>query len=100
MIGGAELITKMTLYFLHERLWFKARLGARLSALQRHMLKTLTWRLVGTLDTIFLGWLVTGDLAVGAKLGALEVFTKMALYFLHERLWYRLRYGLSERAAG
>ena len=44
---------------------------------KRHILKTLTWRVVGTLDTMFLGWIITGNPIIGLKIGALELFTKM-----------------------
>ena len=60
----------------------------------RHILKTVTWRAVGTIDTILLGWLVSGDPAVGMTIGSLEVFTKMLLYYAHERVWYRLDFGV------
>ena len=61
---------------------------------KRHLIKSITWRAVGTLDTIALGWFVSGDLAVGASIGGLELITKMALYYFHERLWYRSRWGV------
>jgi uncharacterized membrane protein len=55
----------------------------------RHLAKTITWRIVGTLDTMVLGWLITGDLKIGLAIGGTEVVTKMFLYFLHERAWYK-----------
>ena len=55
----------------------------------RHLAKTITWRLVGTVDTILLGWLVSGDATVGLTIGGLEMVTKMILYYLHERAWFR-----------
>ena len=55
----------------------------------RHLAKTVTWRLVGTVDTILLGWLVSGDATVGLTIGGLEMVTKMILYYLHERDWFR-----------
>ena len=55
----------------------------------RHLAKTVTWRLVGTIDTILLGWLVSGDATVGLTIGGLEMVTKMILYYLHERAWFR-----------
>ncbi len=61
---------------------------------KRHIAKTFTWRLVGTIDTILLGWLISGDPTIGLKVGGLELFTKMILYYLHERAWYKSRYGL------
>ena len=58
---------------------------------KRHLIKTLTWRFVGTIDTMFLGWFVSGDPMVGLKVGVLELFTKMILYYFHERAWYNYR---------
>ena len=55
----------------------------------RHLAKTITWRFVGTVDTILLGWLVSGDATIGLTIGGLEMVTKMALYYLHERAWFR-----------
>lgn len=95
-IGVVELATKMLLYFLHERIWFKARVFNEASSNVRHILKTITWRFVGTMDTMFLGWLISGSAEVGLSIGGLELFTKMALYYIHERLWYRTRFGLDK----
>jgi uncharacterized membrane protein len=60
-------------------------------ARKRHIIKTITWRIVGTLDTIILGWLISGNPLVGFKIGGLELITKMVLYYFHERAWYRYR---------
>ena len=93
-IGFAEVITKMLLYYLHERLWFK---HLRLKSKKRHILKTVTWRIVGTLDTMLLAWIISGNPMIGLKIGFAEVITKMLLYYLHERIWYKIDYGLEER---
>lgn len=61
---------------------------------KRHIAKTITWRLVGTLDTMILGWLISGDPLIGIKIGVLELFTKMILYYFHERVWYRSNFGI------
>ncbi len=93
-IGGLELVTKMILYYFHERLWFKSTIA---SSNKRHILKTFSWRGIGTLDTILLGWLITGNPFTGLKIGGAEVITKMLLYFGHEKLWYRINFGLDKR---
>ena len=59
----------------------------------RSILKTISWRIVGTLDTIALGWFITGDPTVGLKVGGLELITKFILYYIHERLWIKNKYG-------
>lgn len=61
---------------------------------KRHIAKTLTWRVVGTIDTILLGWLVSGDPMIGITIGSFEVVTKMVLYFIHERVWYKIGFGV------
>jgi uncharacterized membrane protein len=62
----------------------------------RSILKTLSWRIVGTLDTMFLGWIITGDATVGLKIGALELVTKFVLYYFHERIWLKSKYGIKK----
>ena len=94
-IGFAELITKMIIYYLHERVWYKLRIFKEGSSRVRHVLKTLTWRLIGTIDTICLSWWITGDATIGLTIGGIEVFSKIILYYLHERVWYKSKYGLN-----
>ena len=53
---------------------------------KRHIAKTITWRIVGTVDTILLSWLISGNPMMGVKIGLAEVVTKMALYYFHERV--------------
>mgnify|MGYP003137847926 FL=1 len=63
---------------------------------QRSLLKTISWRIVGTLDTMALGWIITGSPLVGLKIGGLELVTKFILYYFHERLWIRNKYGIDK----
>ncbi len=99
-IGLIEVITKMVLYFIHERVWYKINLtkdGKVLESKKRHVAKTVTWRFFGTLDTIVIAWLITGDPLIGLKIGFVEVITKMVFYYFHERIWYKVNYGLDQR---
>lgn len=101
-VGVAEVITKMILYYLHERLWFKVKMGVKKNghdSKKRHLAKTFSWRAIGTLDTMVLAWIISGNPLIGVKIGAAEVITKMILYYLHERTWYKLDYGLPHRKA-
>jgi uncharacterized membrane protein len=50
-------------------------------------IKAVTWRIVGTIDTIIISYIITGKLTVALSIGSVEVFTKMILYYFHERLW-------------
>ncbi len=62
----------------------------------RSILKTISWRIVGTLDTMALGWIITGSPLVGLKIGGLELITKFVLYYFHERLWLKSKYGIKK----
>ena len=57
---------------------------------KRHIAKTITWRFIGTLDTIILSWLISGDPTIGVQIGLSESVTKMVLYYIHERVWVRI----------
>lgn len=65
---------------------------------KRHIAKTISWRIIGTVDTIILSGFITGSWSTGLAIGGVEVFTKMVLYFIHERLWYKLSsFGLKRK---
>jgi uncharacterized membrane protein len=53
----------------------------------RSLVKGVSWRIVGTADTIFLSWIFTGTMGTALKIGGVEFFTKVFLYYLHERIW-------------
>lgn len=64
---------------------------------KRHIAKTVSWRIIGTLDTMILSGVITGSWITGLTIGAVEVVTKMILYFLHERAWYKYsKFGLKK----
>ena len=90
-IGFADVTTKMLLYYLHERAWFKSSVA---NANKRHIYKTITWRVIGTLDTIILSMWIWGDTAHSFQIGGAETLTKSVLYYFHERMWYRIAYGV------
>ena len=63
---------------------------------KRHLAKAITWRITGTLDTMLIGWLITGSIEVGALIGGIEVLTKTVLYYIHERVWYKhIKFGVN-----
>ena len=64
---------------------------------KRHIAKTISWRIIGTIDTMILSGIITGSWKMGLTIGGIEVITKMALYFLHERAWYKFsKFGLNK----
>ncbi|MDZ7613612.1 MAG: DUF2061 domain-containing protein [Flavobacteriaceae bacterium] len=59
----------------------------------RSIAKAISWRIVGTVDTIIISYLITGTLSLALSIGAIETVTKIALYFFHERLWNVVPWG-------
>ena len=55
----------------------------------RHIAKTITWRIVASLTTFALAYLFFGDISKATGLMAVEIFLKMALYYFHERVWFK-----------
>ncbi|WP_108736944.1 DUF2061 domain-containing protein [Flavobacterium kingsejongi] len=53
-------------------------------------IKAVTWRIVGTIDTMIISYILTGNVKIAVSIGGFEVFSKMFLYFLHERAWSKL----------
>lgn len=92
-ISAIEVVTKMVLYYMHERFWFKSTIN---DSSKRHIYKTFSWRFLGTADTIAIGWLISGDPFIGLQIGLAEVITKMILYFIHEKVWYKFKFGLKK----
>ena len=62
---------------------------------KRHIAKTISWRIIGTMDTMLLGWLISGNPMIGVKVGLAELITKMVLYYFHERIWYKTKFGIT-----
>ncbi|MDM5272762.1 DUF2061 domain-containing protein [Sulfurovum sp. zt1-1] len=59
----------------------------------RSILKTISWRTVGTIDTIIIAYFITADPLMAASIGSIELFTKMLLYYFHERAWNKISIG-------
>ena len=65
---------------------------------KRHLAKTITWRIIASLDTFIIAWVITGKFDWAGTIAGIEIITKMFLYYFHERAWYKhIKYGLVER---
>jgi uncharacterized membrane protein len=60
---------------------------------RRSIAKAISWRTTGSIDTFVLSWLITGNAIFAGSIAMTEVVTKIALYYLHERAWTRIRWG-------
>ncbi|EAR00839.1 DUF2061 domain-containing protein [Maribacter sp. HTCC2170] len=59
----------------------------------RSIAKAFSWRVVGTLDTLLISYILTGKIALAASIASIDFLTKMVLYFFHERLWNLVNWG-------
>ncbi len=53
----------------------------------KSLLKSISWRIVGTIDTIIISYFITGEFVMALSIGSVEVFSKIILYYFHERVW-------------
>jgi uncharacterized membrane protein len=59
----------------------------------RSVAKALSWRVVGTLDTLLISYILTGKITIAVSIASIDFLTKMVLYFFHERLWNLVSWG-------
>lgn len=115
---------KFVLFYLHERLWQNIPLGVvrsyrlfrtwakplvprdyraaviRKESHVRSIIKGISWRVIGTVTTILVAYILTGDTASALKIGGIEVFTKLLLFYLHERAWQLVPRGKVRAVTG
>ena len=60
---------------------------------QRSLVKTISWRLTGSGATFLISYLIAGDFAVAGTIAVIQLISNTVLYFLHERVWNRIRWG-------
>lgn len=103
-IGAIEVFTKIFLYYIHERIWINSNYGKKTiidfdgkiihkDHHYRSVIKGFSWRFFGSLDTAVIAFFVTGDYTKAFSIGFAEIFTKVILYYLHERVWHRIGIG-------
>lgn len=61
--------------------------------IKRTLVKTISWRVVGTIATVVISYVITGTLTLAFSIGGIELVSKMALYFFHERAWNTIKWG-------
>ena len=59
----------------------------------RSFVKAVTWRFFGSMDTLVLSWLITGQFKIAVTIMSVEFMTKIFLYWTHERIWLKIPYG-------
>ncbi|MBC3847449.1 DUF2061 domain-containing protein [Winogradskyella echinorum] len=61
--------------------------------IKRSIVKTISWRAVGTIATVTISYIITGTMALAFSIGGIELVSKMVLYFFHERAWNNIKWG-------
>ncbi len=89
-----EFFSKIIMYYLHERVWYKSNFKNKKL---RHLIKTFTWRILGSIDTFIIGTLIIGDSIIALSISSFEIFSKLILYYVHEKIWYKSNFGLYKR---
>ena len=59
----------------------------------RSLVKAISWRVTGTMDTVVISFLITGQAKWALTIGLVELFTKIFLYYAHERIWNNIPFG-------
>ncbi|MCP4177419.1 MAG: DUF2061 domain-containing protein [bacterium] len=59
----------------------------------RSILKSLSWRITATLTTMIIAYFITGNTHIALKIGGIEVFLKLIIYYFHERVWILIPTG-------
>ena len=59
----------------------------------RSLAKAVSWRLTGSIDTFVLSLLITGNIKIAGTISAVEVVTKILLFYFHERAWAMIPWG-------
>ena len=91
-IGLIEFIVKLGIYYIHERVWQKI-LKSKSVSKKWSLFKTISWRAVATSTTFLISDAVLDNFEGAIYIAVLELITKFALYYFHERLWLKMPLG-------
>ena len=94
-IASFEIITKTILYYFHERIWNIFKIGRLKEKVKRgrSLFKAMTWRIIASLDTFFISYIITGRFDWATSIAIFEIITKAIIYYFHERAWNRVKWG-------
>ncbi|HVU63101.1 MAG TPA: DUF2061 domain-containing protein [Phycisphaerales bacterium] len=67
---------------------------------KRHFAKALSYRVFGSAATAAIAYIATGDVRIGASIGVIDSIVKIGAYYVHERIWYRIKWGVKAPSDG
>jgi len=59
----------------------------------RSIIKTITWRITGSLATFLISYWITGNLTMSGTIAIIQITANTILYYLHERVWNKIGWG-------
>ena len=60
-------------------------------------MKAISWRIIGTIDTFIISWIISGKAIIAGSIASVEVLTKVSIYWMHERAWNKLKWGKNDQ---
>lgn len=60
---------------------------------KRSITKAITWRALASLATFIISYVVTGDFTAASGIASIQVFVNLLLYYMHERIWNKIKWG-------
>jgi len=63
---------------------------------KRSLAKTISWRLTGSTATFIISYIILGNAAVSGTIAVIQLTFNTLLYFIHERIWNKIKWGQSE----
>ena len=78
---------------IHNNIKAKKKPQEKTERHARSIVKAVSWRILGTLDTIVISWFISGSISIAFSIGTFELLTKTLLYYFHERLWTSIKWG-------
>ena len=96
LVGSIEIMTKLIIYYFHERAWrigWKKQSDKFHHSKKRSLYKAITYRIIGSLDTFIISSFVIKSAKLGGGVAIAEIITKPILYYIHERIWDKQKIG-------
>lgn len=59
----------------------------------RSLVKSISYRITGTLATFIISFFVTGELKFAISIMSVDFISKIVIFYFHERLWNRIKFG-------
>ncbi len=88
-VGVVDFFAKIIAYYHHERIWLKNKKSERIKS----VFKSITWRIIASGITTILVFIFSLDVGMSLTIGGLELIIKLLVYYIHEEIWMRVRWG-------